>query len=113
MTTEPEPVFDGSPMIGRVELAASLRQAAANYDLKQEIADLNKLLASYKQESQSLKERIETMRKGGDIDLQHEIDILEGLLKDRSYGSRVSAQRKEIKLLHGVIKRLKESRSDD
>lgn len=98
--------------IGSVELVASLRQAADNYELKQKVADLNRFIVSYKEENQKLKDRIEIMRKGGDVDLQHEIEQLESILKDRYPEARISAQRREIRILHGIIKKLREP-SDD
>jgi hypothetical protein len=96
----------GVPDTPNAAYAFGLQTLADNYSLKDQVNQLNRELASRKADGEKLKERIEQMRKGGSIDLQHEIDVLEGILNSRFPEVRISNQRKEIRLLHGVIRRL-------
>ena len=88
--------------------AFGLRQMADNYQLKADVDQLNRELASWKAKVAQLEQQIKELKKAGALD---EIDIgnfLTEVLTGKDPRERVTQQRKEINNLHRVIKGLKD-----
>jgi hypothetical protein len=88
--------------------AEVLRQFSDSFLLKEKVLELNRLLASHKQEIVGLKETIDAMRKAGAYAENEEIGSLLGILEEEYPHYRVTKQRREIFNLHRVIKGLKD-----
>jgi len=88
--------------------AEIFRQFSDSFFLKEKVLELNRLLASHKQEIVGLKETIEDMKKAGEYAENEEIGSLLELLEERHPYDRVTKQRREIFNLHRVIKGLKD-----
>lgn len=86
----------------------ALRNIAQVFELKDNVLRLNREIASRDSEITKLNQRIRDMKEAGCFAVDEREKLVLELLEGKYPGHRVTAQRKEIAILHRIIKELKE-----
>lgn len=88
--------------------AEALRNIAQIFELKDNVLRLNREIASRDHEIQKLNQRIKDLKEAGSWTRDDREEFLLELLEDKYPGHRTARQRREIAILHRIIKELKE-----
>lgn len=94
---------------GPAEMAAHiLRITGELWDMKSHVTDLNREIASRDSEIAKLNQRIKDLKKAGSWSACDREEMLLALLEEKYPHDKLTSQRKEIAILHRIIKELKE-----